>query len=48
MPNWIEGTIKLRGTYEDLKRFVNEGLEPMSIMGKPIGTKEDLIDLTDY
>lgn len=48
MPNWIEGTIKLRGSYEDLKRFVNEGLEPITIVGKQVGKKEDLIDFTDY
>lgn len=27
MPNWIEGTLKLRGTSENLKRFFEEGLE---------------------
>ena len=34
MPNWIEGTIKLRGQSEDLKRFFKEGLEPSSYFGK--------------
>lgn len=29
MPNWIEGTIKLRGNSEDLKRFFAEGIEPV-------------------
>ena len=28
MPNWIEGTIKIRGNSEDLKRFFTEYLEP--------------------
>ena len=28
MPNWIEGTLKLRGPSENLKRFFREGLEP--------------------
>ena len=27
MPNWIEGTMKLRGTREDIARFFREGLE---------------------
>ena len=26
MPNWIEGTLKLRGQSEDLKRFFKEGV----------------------
>lgn len=28
MPNWIEGTMKLRGKREDITRFFREGLEP--------------------
>lgn len=28
MPNWIEGTLKLRGTTENLKRFIKNGLGP--------------------
>lgn len=27
MPNWIEGTLKLRGKQEDIKRFFREGLD---------------------
>ena len=27
MPNWIEGTMKLRGKREDITRFFREGLE---------------------
>jgi len=30
MPNWIEGTLKLRGKREDIKRFFDEGLEASS------------------
>ena len=26
MPNWIEGTLKLRGKADDIRRFFNEGL----------------------
>ena len=37
MPNWIEGTIKLRGNSEDLKRFFAEGIEPVaSVYAKDI------------
>jgi len=28
MPNWIEGTMKLRGKLQDIRRFFLEGLEP--------------------
>lgn len=28
MPNWIEGTLKLRGLQEKIERFFREGLEP--------------------
>lgn len=28
MPNWIEGTLKIRGKQENVKRFLLEGTEP--------------------
>ena len=28
MPNWIEGTLKLRGKREDIRKFFREGLQP--------------------
>lgn len=28
MPNWIKGTMKLRGKREDITRFFREGLDP--------------------
>ena len=28
MPNWIEGTMKLRGAQKDIRRFFSEGVEP--------------------
>ena len=34
MPNWIEGTMKLRGKQKDIKRFFDEGLEPSSYFGE--------------
>lgn len=34
MPNWIEGTMKLRGKQENIKRFFDEGLEPSSYFGE--------------
>ena len=34
MPNWCEGTLKVRGKVKDLKRFVLEGLRPVGYMGE--------------
>lgn len=34
MPNWIEGTMKLRGKRENIKRFFDEGLKPSSLFGE--------------
>lgn len=33
MPNWCEGTLKVRGKAKDLRKFIVEGLEPVDIMG---------------
>lgn len=33
MPNWCEGTLKVRGKIEDLKKFVLEGLQPVGHFG---------------
>lgn len=34
MPNWCEGTLKVRGTIKDLKNFVLNGLLPVTPTGK--------------
>lgn len=41
MPNWIEGTMKLRGKREDIAKFFREGLDA-STWVEP-GNKEDQI-----
>ena len=33
MPNWCEGTLKVRGTLNDLKNFVLNGLKPVDLLG---------------
>lgn len=33
MPNWCVGTLKVRGTKENLKKFVLEGLQPVTWLG---------------
>ena len=33
MPNWCEGTLKVRGTLKNLKNFVLNGLEPVDFIG---------------
>ena len=35
MPNWIEGTMKLRGKRENIRRFFLEGLDPSSWLTHP-------------
>lgn len=39
MPNWCEGTLKVRGEKENLTRFILEGLKPINLLG---GEKEPL------
>lgn len=51
MPNWIEGTLKLRGNSEDLKRFFAEGLEPSTDHGEELDknvTLEDFVKWKHY
>ena len=36
MPNWCEGTLKVRGEIEDLKKFVLEGLHPVGFFGEKL------------
>lgn len=36
MPNWCEGTLKLRGKFADLKRFVLEGLRVVNLFGEDV------------
>lgn len=33
MPNWCKGTLKVRGTKENLTRFILEGLHPVGFFG---------------
>lgn len=33
MPNWCEGTLRVRGKVKDLKRFCLEGLQPVTYLG---------------
>lgn len=34
MPNWCEGTLKVRGKTKDLKKFILEGLKPVGFLGE--------------
>lgn len=38
MPNWCEGTLRVRGRIKDLKRFILEGLEPVTYFGDTKGS----------
>ena len=47
MPNWIEGTLKLRGKQKDIKRFIEEGLEASIYYGKIDRIENQVIDYSD-
>lgn len=34
MPNWCEGTLKVRGTKENLTNFILNGLQPVGFLGE--------------
>ena len=34
MPNWIEGSLRVRGTIDKVERFFKEGLKGVSILGE--------------
>lgn len=43
MPNWIEGTMKLRGKMSDIKRFFDEGIELSGILKEQNKQRGDYI-----
>lgn len=43
MPNWIEGTLKLRGNSEDLKRFFDNAIQPCHSYNPNLQKREDFI-----
>lgn len=43
MPNWCEGTLKVRGTIKDLKNFLLNGLIPVN----PIGAIKESLSLDE-
>lgn len=56
MPNWCEGTLKVRGTIKDLKNFVLNGLLPVDLIGRmkePLSLEGEsetslyILDITD-
>lgn len=34
MPNWCEGTLKVRGSFQNIKKFILEGMQPVSFIGE--------------
>lgn len=42
MPNWIEGTMKLRGKREDIKRFLDNELDPSTWVGEQQSIEEQV------
>ena len=47
MANWVEGTFRGRGPKENIKKFIIEGLSPISRMGKEYKIKKELNDNDD-
>ena len=45
MPNWIKGSLKLRGRKEDIRRFFNEGVEDSEVCDKK--HENSVIDKSD-
>lgn len=47
MPNWIEGTLKIRGPFENVRKFLEEGIEPARAFGeKP--NMDNFVELEDF
>ena len=44
MPNWCKGTLKVRGTKENITKFIIEGLHPVGFMGE----KHEKLSLNEY
>lgn len=36
MPNWCEGTLRLKGKFANLKRFLTEGLQAVDFIGNQV------------
>jgi len=37
MPNWCEGELKIRGKKNDIIRFMEEGIQPMTPLSEGLG-----------
>lgn len=46
MPNWIKGTMKLRGKQKDIRRFFQKGLDPSS-WPNPKDCIDQVVDRSD-
>lgn len=44
MPNWCKGALKVRGTKENITKFIIEGLHPVGFMGE----KHEKLSLNKY
>lgn len=44
IPNWCAGTLRVRGTKENLTKFVLEGLQPVDCIGKDL----EALKMDDY
>lgn len=44
MPNWCKGTLRVKGTKEDLTKFILEGLQPIDYIGEDL----EALKMDDY
>lgn len=44
MPNWAEGTIKFRGSKDNVIKFLSEGIHAVSFLGKDVDGVEVYVD----
>lgn len=47
MPNWIQGSLKVRGTYDNVKNFFIKGLNAYR-GSEMLDTKDWVLDINEY
>ena len=48
MPNWCEGTLKVRGKFNDLRNFILNGLRPVNFIGDDVAPLRPTDDSDTY
>lgn len=48
MPNWAEGSLRIRGSLKNIKRFLDEGIQKKSVEHVWERNEKDAVIFTDY